>query len=307
MSSSSELLVRGGIWVGESGLEAEPVGFYAGSWRRLRRDRTAMFGLVGLVLVCLLAVSAPTIAGDVFGADPFHQELEERFLPPGAGHLLGTDDLGRDALARLLYGAQVSIALGFGVASIALLIGIGVGLVAGYYGRWVDDLLNVVIQVKRAVPFLYLLLVVATIIQPTLPILVGLFGLWSWTSVARTVRGQTLGYKRRDYVDAARALGAGDGRIILRHVLPHISSIVLVEVGFVVAGSILAEAGISFLGFGIQPPTPSWGNMLSNALEYVRRAWWLVAAPGAAISFTVLCVLLLTDGLRDALDPRLAR
>ncbi|HEV8637226.1 MAG TPA: ABC transporter permease, partial [Chloroflexota bacterium] len=192
-------------------------------------------------------------------------------------------------------------------ASIALVIGVGVGLVAGYHGRWVDDLLNAVIQVQRAVPFLYLLIMVAMIVRPTLPILVALFGAWSWTGVARTVRGQTLAYKRRDYVDAARALGAGDGRIVLRHVLPHISSIMLVEVGFVVAGSILAEAGISFLGFGIQPPTPSWGNMLTNALEYVRRAWWLVAAPGAAISFTVLCVFLVTDGLRDALDPRLAR
>jgi peptide/nickel transport system permease protein len=186
-------------------------------------------------------------------------------------------------------------------------IGVGVGLVAGYYGGWVDDLLNAIIQVKRAIPFLYLLIVITLLVRPTLPLLIALFGAWSWTGVARTVRGQTFAYKRRDYVDAARALGAGDRRIITRHVLPHISSIVLVEVGFVVSASILAEAGISFLGFGIQPPTPSWGNMLTNALEYVRRAWWLVAAPGAAISFTVLCVFLLTDGLRDALDPRLAR
>ncbi|HEY3081905.1 MAG TPA: ABC transporter permease [Chloroflexota bacterium] len=307
MSRSSELLVRAGPWVGEPEPGPEPVSFGVASWRRMRRDRTAMFGLVGLALVCLLALAAPTIAGDLLGLDPFRQRLAEQFSPPGPAHPLGADEYGRDALARLLYGAQVSMALGFGVAAISLVIGVGVGLVAGYYGGWVDDLLNAVIQVKRAVPFLYLLIMITLVVRPTLTVLLVLFGAWSWTGVARTVRGQTLAYKRRDYVDAARALGASDGRIILRHVLPHISSIVLVEVGFVVAGSILAEAGISFLGFGIQPPTPSWGNMLSNALEYVRRAWWLVAAPGAAISFTVLCVFLLTDGLRDALDPRLAR
>ena len=281
----------------------EPVGYYHGAWRRFRRDRTSMVALAIFLTICLLALAAPLISEGLLGTDPVRQRLQDRFAPPGAAHLLGADEYGRDQLTRLLYGARVSISLGFIVAAISISIGTAIGLLAGYYGGLVDDLVNAVIQVQRGVPFIYLLIMVAMIVPPTLSSLAILFGVWSWSGVSRGVRGQTLAGRQRDYVDAARALGAGGGRIMYRHILPNSGSIVLTLAAFDVAGTILAEAGISFLGFGIQPPTASWGNMLTGSLEYVARAWWLVAAPGAAISLTVLSVFLIADGLRDALDP----
>src|SRR5438067_8843563 len=266
-----------------------------------------MIALALFLVICLLALAAPRIAEGVLGTDPARQRLPDRFAAPGARYLLGADEYGRDQLTRLLYGARVSISLGFIVAAISVSLGTSVGLLAGYFGGWIDDLVNALIQIQRGIPFLYLLIMFAMIVPPTLLSLSILFGLWGWSGVSRVVRGQTMAGRQRDYVDAARALGAGNLRIMYRHILPNTGSIVLTIVGFDVAGAILGEAAISFLGFGIQPPTASWGNMLTNALEYVSRAWWLVAGPGAAISLTVLCVFLVADGLRDALDPRLAR
>lgn len=266
-----------------------------------------MAALVGFGAICLLALSAPLVVEHLLGSDPVRQRLELRFSPPGRAGLLGTDEYGRDALARLLYGARVSISLGFVVAAISISIGTVVGLAAGYFGGWVDDLVNAAIQIQRGIPFLYLMIVYAMFFPPTLTSLAVLFGLWGWSGVSRVVRGQTLSGRQRDYVDAARALGSSHWRIMLRHILPNTGSIVLVVAGFDVAGTILGEAALSFLGFGTQPPTASWGNMLSNSLEYVTRAPWLVAGPGLAISVTVLCVFLVGDGLRDALDPRLER
>jgi peptide/nickel transport system permease protein len=291
----------------DEALAGEVVGYYKGAWRRFRRDRTSMVALVVFGLICLMALAAPLIADGLLQTDPARQRLVDRFAPPGGRYLLGADEYGRDQLTRLLYGARVSIGLGFTVAAISITLGTVIGLLAGYYGGWVDDLVNALIQVKRGIPFLYLLIMYAMIFPPTPTSLAILFGLWGWSGVSRVVRGQALSGRRRDYVDAARALGAGDWRIMSRHILPNTGSIVLTIAGFDVAATILGEAGISFLGFGIQPPTPSWGNMLTNSLEYVSRAWWLVAAPGLAISLTVLCVFLIADGLRDALDPRLTR
>jgi peptide/nickel transport system permease protein len=287
-------------------LDEAPIGFYRATWRRFRRDRVAMLALTGFAVICLLALCAPLIT-DLLGTDPLRQRLEDRFAAPGAHYPLGADEYGRDQLARLLHGARVSISLGFIVAAIGLSLGTLLGLWAGYYGGRADDLLNALIMLQRGVPFLYLMIVIGMIWTPTLASLAVLFGLWGWAGPARLVRGQAIAGRGRDYVEAARALGASDRRVIARHVLPNVGSILLVAAGFDVAETILGEAAISFLGFGIQPPQPSWGNMLSNSLEYVRRAWWLVAAPGAAIGLTVLCVFLLADGLRDALDPRLER
>ena len=285
----------------------EIVGYYRGAWRRLRRDRTSVAALVVFALICLLALAAPLIADGWLHTDPDRQRLVDRFTPPGRQYLLGSDEYGRDQLTRLLYGARVSIGLGFTVAALSISLGTAAGLLAGYYGGWIDDLVNAVMQLQRGVPFLYLLIMYAMIFRPTPVSLAILFGVWGWSGVARVVRGQTLSGRRRDYVDAARALGAGDWRIMYRHILPNTGSIVLTIAGIDVAGAVVGEAGISFLGFGIQPPTASWGNMLTNSLDYVSRAWWLVAAPGTAISLTVLCVFLIADGLRDALDPRLSR
>jgi peptide/nickel transport system permease protein len=287
--------------------EGEVVGYYRATWRRFRRDRVSMAALALFLLICLLALAAPLIAEGVLGTDPARQRLQDRFAAPGARYLLGADEYGRDQLTRLLFGARVSISLGFIVAAISVSLGTAIGLLAGYFGGWVDDLVNALIQIKRGVPFLYLLILIAMVFPPTLLSLSLLFGLWGWSGVSRVVRAQTMAGRGRDYVEAARALGASDWRIMYRHILPNTGSIVLTVAGFDVAGTILAEASISFLGFGIQPPTASWGNMLTNSLEYVSRAWWLVAGPGVAIGLTVLSVFLLADGLRDALDPRLVR
>lgn len=279
--------------------------FYSRSWQQFRRDRTSIVAVVVFGVICLLALGAPVIT-EALGIDPNRQDLLARFRPPGPGSWLGTDEFGRDQLARILYGARVSLGIGFVVAAISIVLGVLVGLWAGFYAGVVDDVINAAIQFQRAIPLLFVLITVAAVFGPPSPLFLAvLLGIWSWTGAVRLVRGMTLSVKRRDYVDASRSIGASDRRLIFNHIFPNVTSIVLVIAGFDIAGAILAEAGISFLGFGIQPPTASWGNMLTNSLEYVRRAWWLVAAPGIAISITVLCVLLIADGLRDAFDPRL--
>ncbi len=282
-------------------------GYCMVSWRRFRRDRASVAALGGFLLVCFVALTAPLLTTHVLHTDPARQRLENRFHPPSTRHLLGTDEYGRDQLTRLIHGARVSIAFALLVTAIQILLGVVVGLWAGYYGGWVDDLFSAVLLLYRGLPFLYVLIFVAMIWRPTFLSLAILFGAFGWTNEARLVRGQALSVKGHDYVDAARVIGATDSRIIFCHILPNILSIVLVVVGFGIATTILGEAAISFLGFGIQPPTPSWGNMLINSLDYVRRAWWLALTPGVAISFTVLCVFLIADGLRDALDPRLGQ
>ena len=239
---------------GQEWPEGEVVGYYRGAWRRFRRDRTSMLALMFFLAICLLALAAPFIAEGLLGTDPARQRLQDRFAAPRPAHPLGADEYGRDQLTRLLYGARVSITLGFLVAAISVSLGTAIGLLAGFFGGRVDDLVNVVIQVQRGVPFIYLLILVATIVPPTLLSLSILFGAWGWSGVSRVVRGQTLAGRQRDYVDAARALGR-QRRIMYRHILPNTGSIVLTVAAFDVAGTILGEAGISFLGFGIQPPT----------------------------------------------------
>jgi len=283
----------------EEGPEGDVVGYYRGAWRRFRRDRTSMVALAIFLVICLLALAAPLIAEGVLGTDPARQRLQDRFAAPGARYLLGADEYGRDQLTRLLHGARVSISLGFIVAAISVSLGTAVGLLAGYFGGWIDDLVNAVIQIKRGIPFLYLLIMFAMIFPPTLLSLAILFGAWGWSGVSRVVRGQALAGRQRDYVDAARALGAGNLRIMYRHILPNTGSIVLTIAGFDVAGTILAEAGISFLGFGIQPPTASWGNMLYQAQTTMSSEPWLGVFPGVFIFLTVLCCNILGDALAE--------
>jgi peptide/nickel transport system permease protein len=195
--------------------------------------------------------------------------------------------------------------MGFMVAAIALTVGVMAGLIAAQYGGWVDDLVTFVVNLFSITPTFYVLLILAAWVPPSLVSLALLIAAFGWMGVTRQVRGVSLSIARRDYVLAARALGATDGRIMLRHVLPNVSSIVTIVAGLEVAGAILAESGLSFVGLGIRPPTPSWGNMLTNSLQYVFRDPWLVILPGAFIFVTILSVYLLADGLRDALDPRL--
>jgi peptide/nickel transport system permease protein len=289
---------------GDAAQQKPSPGYFTLTWRRLRRDRVSIAALVLLTIICLLTICAPLIATYVLHTDPNTQNLRNNFAPPGPGHWLGTDELGRDNLTRVLYAGQVSLRIGVVVAIVSLLLGVSLGLMAGFYGRLVDDLINAFIQVLSNVPVLFALILLSVTFRPDPTGLAVLIGLIGWMGTARLVRGQSLTVSRRDYVDAARVLGASDARILYRHVLPNLISVVSVVAGFEIASAILVESGLSYLGLGVQPPTASWGNMLQNSLDFVTRAPWLVAAPGIMIFLTVLAIFLLADGLRDAFDPR---
>lgn len=280
-------------------------GYLWGTWLRLRRDRVTLAAIGGLLLITAVTVAAPFITGQILRVDPYRQDLFNQYAPPSAQHLLGTDDLGRDVLARLLHAGQVSLTIGFAIACVSLLIGVPIGIASGYFGGWFDDLSNAVIQTLMNIPDLFLLILISVTLRPdplTLALIIGALG---WMGTARQVRALALSLREREYIVAARVMGASDARIILRHIFPNLFSIVTVVAGFSMAGGILAESGLSYLGLGVRPPTASWGNMLINSLENVTRAPWLVAGPGLMIFLTVLCIFLIADGLRDALDPRL--
>jgi peptide/nickel transport system permease protein len=224
--------------------------------------------------------------------------------PPGAEYRLGTDDLGRDVLTRLLYAGRVSLTIGFTVALVSILVGTFAGMVAGYFGGWIDDVVNAAVQFVFNIPGLFVLILLAVLFRPDVLMLSLIFGFFFWPATARQVRGVVLSVRTLDYVTAARGLGASNARIMLRHILPNVANIVMVVAGLDVAAAILGESALSFLGFGVQVPLSSWGNMLSGSQDMFRKAPWLVYPPGAMIFATVLCVVLLADGLRDALDPR---
>jgi peptide/nickel transport system permease protein len=279
---------------------------WAAAWERLRRDRFTL--AAGLIFFCLCAVAACADAINAYALqrDPNVQVLTASYQAPSPDHWFGTDEYGRDSAARVIQASRVSLTMGFMVAAIALTVGVLAGLIAAQYGGWVDDLVTFVVNLFSITPTFYVLLILAAWVPPSLVSLALLIAAFGWMGVTRQVRGVALSIARRDYVLAARALGATDRRIILRHILPNVSSIVTIVAGLEVAGAILAESGLSFVGLGIRPPTPSWGNMLTNSLQYVFRDPWLVIFPGAAIFVTILSVYLLADGLRDALDPRSA-
>ena len=281
------------------------------AWDRFRRDRASVAALGMLLLVATLSASAPLLAAGVLHSDP------DRFVrtdtgriatlrAPSPGNLLGTDDLGRDVLARLLYAGRVSLLVGFGVALMSMAIGAPLGLLAAYFGGWFDDLVNALVQVVLNVPLLFVLIVLSVLLAPGALQLALIFGLFLWPSTARQVRGAALSVSRRDYVDAARVLGASHVRVLRQHIAPNVASVVLVMAGIDMATAILAESSLSFLGLGVPVPLASWGNMLSLSQEQFRAAPWLVYPPGVMIFVTVLCVFVVTDGLRDALDPRMA-
>jgi peptide/nickel transport system permease protein len=258
-------------------------------------------GAVALALT-LAAVAAPILAP----YPPERIDLASRWVPPSRGHWLGTDELGRDVLSRLLYAGRVSLAVGYVVAIGVGLVGAAAGAAAGYYGRTVDTVLMRLVDVLLSVPALPLYLILAAIIPGggVLRIIL-IFTAFGWTGAARLVRGQVLALRQQDFVVAARASGASELRVIARHVLPNALAPVIVAATLAVGGAILGESALSYLGLGIAPPTASWGNMLQRAQEYVFTAAWLAVAPGVFIFVTVLSFNFLGDGLRDALDPRL--
>jgi peptide/nickel transport system permease protein len=269
-------------------------------WQRLRHNRMAVVGASIVFAMFVLATLAPIV-----GKDPGAINIAQRLQPPGMEYLLGTDDLGRDVLVRILYGARISLLVGFVAVGIATFIGIALGAIAGYYGRWIDSLIMRFVDIMLCFPAFFLILAVIAFLEPSIWNIMIIIGLTSWMGVARLVRAEFLSLRERDFVLAAQAIGARDSRIIFRHILPNAISPVLVSATLGVAGAILTESALSFLGIGVQPPTPSWGNMLIAGKQTLGTAWWLSVFPGLAILVTVLGYNLLGEGIRDALDPRI--
>lgn len=273
-------------------------------WRRFKRNRLSVVGLTVILIIVSVAIAAPIVAP----YDPFVIDVYNVISPPTSAHLLGTDDLGRDVLSRMIWGSRVSLAVGFVAVGISITIGIIIGALAGFYGKAVDAVLMRFVDIMLCFPTLFLILAVIAIIGPSIWVIMVIIGTTSWMDVARLVRAEILTLKERDFVAAARAVGASDFRIIFRHILPNALSPVFVSATLGVAGAILLESGLSFLGLGVQPPDASWGNILTSGKDYITvGAWWLSFFPGMAILFTVLSYNLVGEGLRDAIDPRLWR
>jgi peptide/nickel transport system permease protein len=273
-------------------------------WRRLRRSRIGLAGTIVFGLVALASIFAGVIAP--YGKNDI--DLFNITAPASSAHWLGTDPLGRDVVTRLLYGGQLSLLIGVGAAVISVLIGILVGAVAGYYGGWVDSTLMRFVDLMLAFPSIFLLLIVAAILDgitvTNVIIFLAAFG-WMW--LARIIRGEFLSLKQREFVEAARMIGVPGRRIIFRHLLPNVTGPIIVALTLDIALYILAEATLSFLGFGVKPETPTWGNMLNEARTYAMTRPLLVIAPGLTITFVVLAINFIGDGLRDAFDPRSGR
>jgi ABC-type dipeptide/oligopeptide/nickel transport system permease subunit len=284
-----------------------------GAWQKLRRDPRAMSALAVILFMAALALSAGYVA-------PYSYREQFRGMEgsaPAGTHLFGTDTLGRDIFTRVMHGAKVSLLISFCATTLSLFIGVLVGLASGYTGGMVDAFLMRVTDTFAAFPSLLLAVAITSIVEhkggsgaswmifdPSVQILFCALGIVGWTGIARVVRSQVLSVKTLDYVTAARALGAGNTRIMLRHVLPNCLSPIIVIASLAIGGNILGEAGLSFLGLGVQDPFPSWGSMLSDARSHFRDFWWMAVFPGLAIVFTVLAFNMFGDSLRDALDPR---
>jgi peptide/nickel transport system permease protein len=275
--------------------------------RRLMRRRTALFGMLVVAGVLLTAAFAPVIAP----FDPLAQDISQRLREPGwrdaqgRTHLLGTDHLGRDILARIIYGSRIALLVGLAAVLISGVLGMVIGLISGYFGGRVDDFLMRLADVQLAFPFILLAIAVIGVLGPSLRNIVVVIGVSSWVVYARVVRGEVLSIRERDFVQAAIALGSRDAQVLVRHVLPNIFTPWLVVATLDMARVIVIESALSFLGLGVQPPTPTWGGMLADGRVYLSTAWWLATFPGLAILVTVLGINLFGDGLRDTLDPRL--
>ncbi|MDQ3557434.1 MAG: ABC transporter permease [Gemmatimonadota bacterium] len=262
-----------------------------------------MMGLWIMLLLYVVTILAPLIAP----FDPAAQGdiVTTRYLAPSAEHLMGTDKFGRDIFSRVLWGSRISLTIGFLAVAISITLGVAVGALAGYFGGWVDTVLMRFTDMMLSFPRLVLLIVVIALFEPSPGLVITVLGLTGWMGTSRIVRGEVLSLREREFVQAARALGMGDARIILRHVIPNTLSPVIVSATLGIGLTILTEAALSFLGLGVQPPTASWGNMIADGRDALITAWWIATFPGLAIVFTVIAFNLLGDGLRDALDPRL--
>ena len=271
--------------------------------KRFCKNRMAVAGSVIVIVLFAVSLLAPWLAPH----DPNAIDLVNVLAPPSGGHPFGTDPLGRDVLSRMIWGAGISLKVGFVATGIAILIGTILGALSGYYGRWVDAVIMRFVDIMLCFPAFFLILAVIAILEPSIWNIMIVIGLTGWMGVTRLVRADFISLRERDFVQAARAIGAGDLRIIFLHILPNAMASVLVTATLGVAGAILTESALSFLGIGVQPPTPSWGNILTAGKDNIDIAWWLSFYPGLAILITVLGYNLLGEGIRDALDPRLRR
>jgi peptide/nickel transport system permease protein len=282
------------------------------AWERLRTDKVAIISAAIIVIVALMAILAPLAAhltghgyGDTYpniGLDQYGDPVA-----PSRTFLLGTDDLGRDVLVRTLYGARVSLIAGVLASGLAVVVGGIVGMIAGYFGTAIDTALSRFMDVVLSFPLLVFAIALVSIVGPSLTVSILVIAFFSWATVGRIIRGQTLSLREKEFVEAARSLGASDMRILFVDILPNLVAPLIVYATLLIPASIVFEATLSFLGLGVVPPTPSWGNMLSDSIQYYRVAWWFLFAPAVALLATTLAFNLLGDSVRDALDPRYAR
>jgi peptide/nickel transport system permease protein len=302
-SRVAELDMPGAATEGTSTRPAES--YWHESWDRLRRNPIGVVAGGLILLFALVAILAPVFSALLTHAQPQTVDLTSTFKPPGSQHLLGTDEVGRDTLTRLIWGGRVTLGIAFLTVAMALTLGTAVGMAAGYYGRWVDDTLMRFVDMVLAIPAIFLFILMSILFRPnpvTLALIIASVG---WGNVARLVRGEVLSVKQRDFILATRSIGAQDVRMMLRHLLPNVLPVLIVAASLGVGQIILIEAALDFLGLGIQPPTASWGNMLTNSESYFFHSVYLVYFPGIAIFVTVLASNVFGNAVRDAFDPRL--
>ena len=302
-SRVAELDMPGAAIEGSSTRPAQS--YWNESWERLRANRIGVMAGVLIVVFALIAVLAPVFSAVLTHYEPQTIDLSKTFSPPGSGHLLGSDELGRDTLTRLIWGARVNLGVALLTVAVSLTVGTAVGMMAGYYGGWFDDVLMRLVDTVLAIPAIFLFILMSILFRPTPVSLALIIASVGWGQVARLVRGEVLSVKQRDFILATRSIGARHLRLMARHLLPNVLPVLIVAASLGVGQIILIEAALDFLGLGIQPPTASWGNMLTNAESYFFHSVWLVYFPGVMIFVTVLASNVFGNAIRDAFDPRL--
>ena len=281
--------------------ELESTSFYQDAWKRLKKNKIAMLSLIVVILLALIAIFAPMIAP----YEPEYQDVYNILQPPSKSHLLGTDHLGRDILSRIIFGARVSLSVGIVAEAIAVTIGVIMGSLAGFYGGIVDTIISRLIEILSSFPFILFAISIMFVLGPGIINVFIAIGIIGWTGLARLIRGQIIQLKEKEYIEAAKASGAKDRRIIFKHLIPNCMSTIIVIITLDIPADIMVEATLSYIGLGVQPPTASWGDMINAAKAFIRQNPYYSIFPGIAIMITVLAFNTLGDGLRDALDPKL--
>jgi len=268
---------------------------------RFTKNKLALSGFIFICILTIIAISAPLLSP----YPPDVQDIMIRLSPPSASHFMGTDDLGRDVLSRILFGIRISLLVGFLATGIAVIIGTILGLISGYFGKWIDTVIMRLVDIVLCIPTFFLIIIVIAFLEPNIWNVMFVIGITGWPGLTRLVRAECLSIKEKDFIQAAKVMGLSNFRIMFVHVLPNVMAPVIVTATLGIGSAILTESALSFLGLGVQPPTPSWGNMLTAGKDYINVAWWLSLFPGLAILVTVLAYNLLGEGLRDVFDPRM--